>query len=329
MNLSAEYIDRCAAETGYLPAPLEKVIRLGEMAADISRHPFLRNSLLLKGGTALNLCFGAPRRLSVDLDYNYVGSAEREKMLKERPALESAVIELAKRQGHRVQLSADTFAGRKIFLAYRSVFGPDERIEVDLNFLFRVPLVSAQVLPLWQPGGLDQPMLRVVSMEELIAGKLLALLGRSAPRDVWDVGNLPETAAKVMKSPLFRALFIALAITLEHPLKTYDQKHIHRSMSENDIARQLAPMLIVNANIRPEELVQDAWNAIKHLVNLKKNEEEFYSSAERGLLRAELLFPGDQELAERIASHPALLWKVNNVRAHLSRTGKETRSDSL
>ena len=329
MNLSAEYLDRCAAETGYLPASLEKVIRLGEMAADISRHPFLRDRLLLKGGTALNLCLGAPRRLSVDLDYNYVGFAEREKMLQERPEVESAVIDLAKRQGHRVQVSADSFAGRKIFLAYRSAFGVDDRIEVDLNFLFRVPIVSAQVLPLWQPGGLDSPLLRVVSMEELVAGKLLALFSRSAPRDVWDIANLPEIAVKGMKSPRFRPLFIALAITLEHPLKTYGRKHLRRSLSEKDITSQLVPILMANTGIRPEELAENAWNAVKHLVVPKRNESDYFTSAERGQLRPELLFPGDPELAQRIALHPALIWKVNNILALLNRTGRETTSDTL
>jgi predicted nucleotidyltransferase component of viral defense system len=60
---------------------LEKVIQLGKFADEISKHPFLGQALALKGGTALNLCSGMPKRLSVDLDYNYIAHAEREKML--------------------------------------------------------------------------------------------------------------------------------------------------------------------------------------------------------------------------------------------------------
>lgn len=88
MSVSLEYLQRCSAETGYAVGPLEKVIRLGEMAGEIGRHPLLGRVLALKGGTALNLCHGAPRRLSVDLDFNYIGHLEREKMLEERPKLE-------------------------------------------------------------------------------------------------------------------------------------------------------------------------------------------------------------------------------------------------
>jgi len=63
MNLSAEHIEGLATETGFRPETLEKVIRLGEFAADVGRHPLLSRVLALKGGTALNLMFGSPVRI--------------------------------------------------------------------------------------------------------------------------------------------------------------------------------------------------------------------------------------------------------------------------
>ena len=131
MVLSAGYLHRCAADTGFSVATLEKVARLGEVAGDISRHPFLREKLLLKGGTALNLCFGRPSRLSVDLDYNYVGQLERSEMLKERPQVEAAVKELASRLKYQVQDSADGFAGHVICLNYLSVLGGQDHSRSD------------------------------------------------------------------------------------------------------------------------------------------------------------------------------------------------------
>lgn len=97
MSVSFQYLERCSAETGFQVDPLEKVVRLGELAANVARHPFLGKVLALKGGTILNLCFGPPRRLSVDLDFNYIGHIEREKMLDDRPRVEAAVAELARR----------------------------------------------------------------------------------------------------------------------------------------------------------------------------------------------------------------------------------------
>ena len=105
MRPSYEFIERIASEIGYQVSPLEKVILLGDLAGDIAHHPFLGEVLLLKGGTALNLCFGPPSRLSVDLDYNYIGYLERDKVLEDRPKVENAVLELARRKGYLVQPS--------------------------------------------------------------------------------------------------------------------------------------------------------------------------------------------------------------------------------
>lgn len=104
-------------------------------------------------------------------------------MLADRPRVEEATQHLARRRGYHVQSSADAFAGRKMYLSYASVLGPKERIEVDLNFLFRAPLAGTESNEMWQPGDLERPRLRVVSLDELCAGKLLALLDRAAPRD--------------------------------------------------------------------------------------------------------------------------------------------------
>ena len=49
MNPSREYLQACSIQTGYQITPLEKVARLGEMAGDISRHPFLGKASTLTG----------------------------------------------------------------------------------------------------------------------------------------------------------------------------------------------------------------------------------------------------------------------------------------
>ena len=50
--------------------------------------------------------------------------------------------------------------------------GQDDRIEVDLNYIFRMPLVEPEIRELWQPGELDRTKVRVVGLEELLVGKL-------------------------------------------------------------------------------------------------------------------------------------------------------------
>jgi predicted nucleotidyltransferase component of viral defense system len=138
MSWSETYLDGLSSEAGFRRETLEKILRLGELLDDVTRHPLLSSVLALKGGTALNLCFGAPARLSVDLDFNYIGSADRARMMTERPIVERAVLQIAKGRAYRVQKSRDEHAGRKYFLAYVSPAGTSDRNDIDLNFLQRV-----------------------------------------------------------------------------------------------------------------------------------------------------------------------------------------------
>jgi len=319
MKVRLEYLERCSAQTGYSVSPLEKVVRLGEMAGEIARHPLLREVMALKGGSALNLCYGPPKRLSVDLDYNYTGHRDRDKMLLDRPRVEDAVAELARRRGYRVQRSREAFAGRKMYLAYRSVLGPEERIELDLNFLFRVPIAGTEQRELWQPGELDQPRVRTVSLKEIVVGKMLAMLDRGAARDVWDLAHLPASATGLKDSPSFRAWFMALAAILDHPLPTYTLGRLEARVTRRVVAEQLAPMLAADAAPSADDLITNAWEAVGEFMAVKPNEEAYLAFVERGELRPELVFPDDPEAAQRIADHPAILWKLTNVRKHLAR----------
>jgi len=320
MSVSFDYLQRCSALTGYAIGPLEKVVRLGEIAADIFRHPFLGRILALKGGTALNLCFGQPRRLSVDLDFNYIGHLERDKMLTDRPRVEEALAQLAERKTYRTQKSADAFAGRKIYLLYKSVSGIDDRIEVDLNFLFRMPIDGTTTQKMWQPGELERPVVRTVSLQEILVGKILAYLDRSAARDAWDLANLAGQTHQAMNSKNFRLWLIALSAILNHPLTTYTQDRIEKRITNRNVAEQLAPMLIGQAApLRPDDLVERSWNVICPFIKLGENEANYIASIQQGKLYPELLFSDDPEESKRVTLHPAILWKLLNVRAHLAK----------
>src|SRR5665647_699670 len=96
MSVSANYLRRCAAETGFPAGTLERVVRLGELAADIARHPRLGEALALKGGTPLNLGFGPPHRLSIDLDYNYVARLDLRALGEHRVAIEARHVVVVK-----------------------------------------------------------------------------------------------------------------------------------------------------------------------------------------------------------------------------------------
>ena len=99
MNLTPAELARAAAEGGYPLESFEKVLRLLELLDTLRQHPFLAPRVALKGGTALNLFVHDVPRLSVDLDFNYLGPADREGMLAERAQFERAVEQVCGRAG--------------------------------------------------------------------------------------------------------------------------------------------------------------------------------------------------------------------------------------
>jgi len=326
MSVSAEYLLRCGDETGYPPATLEKVTRLGMLSGAISTHPYLRQALALKGGTALNLCLGGPPpRLSVDLDYNYIAQPERTAMEEERPRVEDALVTLIQRLGFRVQRSPDAFAGRKFFASYPSVFGPDDRVEVDLNYLWRIPLDDVQSVEFWQPGELERPTIRMVSPLELGVGKLLAYLNRTAPRDVWDTARLPGILGETLRGHQFKRTFVALSAMLPHPLHTYSRDVLERRAPSELMAGQLFPMLTENSQLDAAELLEQSWSVAAPFVELTADERAYVDEIHAGTANLELLFPDAPAIAQRLAEHPVIGWKLRNVQQHGTGTGRSNR----
>ena len=116
------------------------MIRLLEVLDGVRSHPFLKSRMVLKGGTALNLFVLDVPRLSVDIDLNYIGAADREAMLAERPQVEQALQAVFGRLGLQVRRVPGEHAGGKWRLSYTGVDGRPGTLEVDVNFLLRTPL---------------------------------------------------------------------------------------------------------------------------------------------------------------------------------------------
>ncbi len=315
MNRSRAWFEAVAHDTGYRVATLEKVVRLGELATEVGRHPLLGQVLALKGGTALNLAFGPPGRLSVDLDYNYVGAEGREAMLEQRPEVERAVAAVARAGGYQLQWSRAEHAGRKAYLRYVSTARTADRIEFDLNFLHRLPLDPQVTAELWQPGDVQRPTVKTVGVVELVSGKLLASLDRAAPRDLFDVQRLPSVAGNSWGGRLMRSLFVAFAGTLPHPVHSYQADRWKR-VTDSAVEEQLHPMLTEITRPKAVDLIDAARAVVDPLLALTPAEREYTDRIQEGELRPDLLFPADQRLADRVARHPAILWKVENARRH-------------
>jgi len=279
----------------------------------IQEHIFLRDRLVLKGGTALNLFFFNLPRLSVDIDLNYIGAVERSQMLIEREDIERALESIFLRAGLSVHRIPNKHAGGKWQLKYLSVLGGNGNLEVDVNFMFRVPLGQVIKKQSCKVGNRQSQPIALLDIYVLGAGKLAALFGRHASRDLFDAHELltyPEINFQTLK--LLSVIYAAMSGKDWRQVSPHDIK-----FEKKEVNQQLIPVLRKNAlkeNANwSEDLLRGCRQVLGRLFPLQSNENEFFSTFfDHGKLDVSFLTQ-DKVLQRRIESHPLLQWQAQII----------------
>ena len=278
MKFGAEEIQETAATLGFRPDSLEKVFRLLSLLETLRSNAFLRPRLALKGGTALNLFLFDVPRLSVDIDLNYVGSGDRDTMLADKPKVEQAIAAVCAREGLTVKRMPGEHAGGKWRLSFLNTAGSSDKLEVDLNFMLRVPLWPVATLDSKPLGPAVAREIAVVDRHELAAGKLAALVARNASRDIFDAREL------LRRTDLDRDK-LRLAFVVYGGLNRKDWRSVRIedvAAEPAELKRELVPML--RAEVRPkdadivrwaEALVRETRTLMNAVLPLEAHELEF------------------------------------------------------
>ena len=309
---SSEYINR--VKGGFQGDSVEKVLRLQELLKDFSGHPFIKDRIVLKGGTAINQFYSNLPRISVDIDLDYIGSADPEAMKQERPVLEKAMGDIFKGRKYDFEWGKDEHAGRKCELKYENFHRNKDRVKVDVNYLMRIPVIEPVKRKAFSfdEFNLEFPVLQI---EELYAGKTKALLEREHPRDLYDLYRLFKGGTAINKD-LWRLITILFCSSLRNDFRQYTFARI-ASITESEINALLYPLLKTGERPGKEEMLSAVQPRITELLSFKSNEKDYLDSLAGGVYDPVKLF-GQGSLAEKLRKHPALLWKEKNIKEYLA-----------
>jgi predicted nucleotidyltransferase component of viral defense system len=308
-----------AASSGFRSEILEKVFHLLALLTGIGKHPFLKERVVLKGGTALNLFLFDLPRLSVDIDLNYVGSVDPGKMKAERPDLLKAIEAVCKREGLTIEyVKNDKYAATTFHLRYKSPLGRGGNLKIDLLYMYRIalwPITKRKSVPIGSQSQIEFP---VLDIHELAGGKLKALLSRKASRDLFDAhflfseGNLDQD-----KLRLAFVLYGAMAMSDKdwREVKTTDI-----DFTKKDLDDELIPVLRLDSSKKlgnrmewAQKLVLETREFVARLLPFTEPEKEFLDRLiDHGEIDP-LLLTRDEEMAQRISQHPNLRWQVMKV----------------
>lgn len=319
MKLSKERLEAEAEATGFRAEVLEKVIHLLSLLNGFPSHPLLNTRLVLKGGTALNLFYFNLPRLSVDIDLNYIGAIDRETMLAERPKVEQGIRATCSREGFSVRRVPEEHAGGKWLLRYESALGQGGNLQVDLNFMFRIPLWPVKTLNSHPVGSYGAGGIQVLDIHELAAGKLCALLARQEARDLFDSYQL--LSQKDLEQKRLRLAFVVYGAMNRKDWRTVSAEDV--DFAADELALQLLPLLRIRSAEEDQSpasygkrLVKECRDKLSVVLPLTGSEKEFLNLLlDEGEIVPALLTP-DHDLQERISRHPLLEWKALNVREY-------------
>lgn len=314
MKISKEKLQLEAASTGFKMEHLEKVHMLMDLLADFASFPQLKDKIVLKGGTALNLFLFNLPRLSVDIDLNYIGSIDRETMLAERPVLEKTISAICERHSLTLDRNPNRHAGGKMVWRYPSALGQMGNLEIDLNFMYRIPLWPIELKSSCVVGTKQIHNIPILDPHELSAGKLAALIDRKTGRDLFDAYHL-LTKTNLDMPKLRLALIVYSAISRKADLRQLTPQAI--SVDITDLNNRLLPLLrkselstMNGASNWAKHLVEECQKAFHHFLPLSDNEQDFlHQLLDNGMIKPELI-SDDLLLIDTIKNHPAVKWSA-------------------
>lgn len=317
LKLSNEMLQREAEKTGFRPEVLEKVLQLLNLLQALRDHPFLRDRIALKGGTALNLFVFKMPRLSVDIDLNYIGTADRTVMLAERPEVERAIKAVCSREDFSLQRIPGDHAGGKWLLRYESALRQGGNLALDLNYMYRIPLWPITLQNSSKVCASNTRQIPVLEIHELAAGKLAALLARRASRDLFDAHRL-LTECKFEDDRL-RTAFVLYGAMNRKDWRSVSVEDVN--FESNELKNQLLPTLrneyvngIKDLQDWAGTLVNECRRALSAVLPLSEPEREFLDRLlDHGEIKPSVLTDDDM-WADHMGRHPLLQWKALNVR---------------
>lgn len=298
------YFTRVAGETGFRAGPLETVFRLVQLLGRIDER--FGDEVSLRGGTALNLLHLDVPRLSVDIDLDYVGTADPDEAQQRRPELLAELEALSQEAGYEVKPERASYAMAHLRLAYADASGRPAHLKLDVNFLDRVSVLQTERRSVQHPFGDDLPAteMQTFALAELAAAKTIALVRRALTRDLFDVAMLaalPGIDDKLLTTAtVVRGAGYPPPSPVDYSAAIVDRIRPVRWRSEVlALVRRPIPVTLEAARVTAAAFIERA-------TNFKDDQREFLRLLEAGELRAELL--GDEP--DRIAANPALLWRL-------------------
>ncbi len=309
-------LDAIAKEHGFIRDNLEKVMRLVDILHYFHESKLLSKTLVLKGGTAINLTIFELPRLSVDIDLDFSVNCSRDEMLAIRQQVNDEVLRYMQSEGYRLAPSSKSPHTLDSWVFhYTNAAGNNDGIKIEINYSDRCHILPTVDTHITIPF-LNDVVVRSLAPIELFATKINALISRSAARDIYDVHNMiaqrlfttDEELNLLRKATVFYLTVGSSRKNNDTPT-TYTEFPLIDKIRYPQIRSQLLPVLRRSEHFDIEQVKEEVKSFLLSLLVLTDNEKEYVETFNRREYIPELLFD-NPDIVERVKSHPMALWKT-------------------
>lgn len=313
MQLDRLTLGRMAKELGFVRDTLEKVCRLADVLKFMESDAILSEGIALKGGTAINLTIFDLPRLSVDIDLDYCRSIEREDMLADREIITDKIRKYMTANGYFLSPKSKNYHALDSFVyEYVNCGGVKDNLKIEINYMLRCHVLPVARREVKLPWSEEKLTVLSVAPLEIFASKTVALLTRTAPRDLYDMHNMvrfglfDESEEKILRKC---AVFYS-AIGAEQPPEKFEFDNIGK-VSSQQIKRDLEPVLRKGERFDLDMVQREVREYLENILIPTREERLFWRAFSENIYNPSWIFGEGNEPAN-IARHPMALWKCRD-----------------
>jgi predicted nucleotidyltransferase component of viral defense system len=190
-NYNRIELNRKAQTLGFTRDAFEKMSRLTDVLRFINSERQLNPFLALKGGTAINLTVFNLPSLSLDIDLDFTENLTKDETAEKRERVNEALGGHMATEGYTPnKKSKRTHALDSFVYSYVNSAGNHDIIKIDINYISRAHVLSAIETRSQTGNAFPVFAVRTLAPLEIFASKIVALTGRGAARDLYDLNGM-------------------------------------------------------------------------------------------------------------------------------------------
>ena len=302
-----------AKTLGFVRDTFEKVCRLADVLAFMEQDAATKDCLALKGGTAINLTIFDLPRLSVDIDLDFSENLPLDAMQERRAVITAHIEKYMTANGYLLSQKSKHYHALDSFVyEYQNAGGVRDNLKIEINYMLRCHVLEVRRRKVDLPW-LDRE-LTVLSVDpmEIFASKIVALIDRAAPRDLYDLHNMlrfglfDESEQELLR----RCVVFYAAIGTEETPTAFSFDAI-MAIQQNRIKTDLLPVLRNSAFIDVKAAQDECIRYLEKLLVLTERETEFLQAFREKQYCPKMLFD-EGTIVDRVSNHPMARWKCGD-----------------